>query len=303
MSTENEYDVIIVGGSFAGLSAAMQLGRGRRRVLILDTGKPRNRFARAAHGFFGQDGRPPLEILEEARAQVLAYPTVEFRQIAATQAAPVDEGFLVTLENAETVRGKRLILATGLKDSLPDIPGMQELWGTGVAHCPYCHGFEVAGQPLAVFRVGPNSIHQALMLKDWSDDVTLLMHGSADLTPEEREQLAARQVKIEETPVARLCAQGADLEAVELTDGRHLPLAAVFTVPCSTLASPLAEQLGCEIEEGMLGTMVKTDDLKQSSIPGVFIAGDMGRAPHSITLACADGAMAGVCAHRSLIFS
>ncbi|HEV8456427.1 MAG TPA: NAD(P)/FAD-dependent oxidoreductase, partial [Gemmatimonadales bacterium] len=157
-----EYEVIVVGGSFAGLSAAMQLARARRRVLIIDTGKPRNRFAKTSHGFFGQDGRAPKEILETARRQLLAYPTVKFLRAEAIHAVGEKDRFLVRFGDNGEARARRLVLATGVTDHLPEVPGMKELWGTGVAHCPYCHGYEVSGRKLAVFSVGKASVHQAL---------------------------------------------------------------------------------------------------------------------------------------------
>lgn len=298
-----DYEVIVVGGSFAGLSAAMQLVRGRRRVLILDTGKPRNRFAEASHGFFGQDGRPPLEMIATARQQVLAYPTAHFERVAATEAAREGERFRVTLANGAVARAQRLILATGITDHLPDVQGINELWGTGVAHCPYCHGYEVAGRRIAVLSVREQAMHQALMLRDWSDDVTLLTHEGDPLTDADRERLRQRGIQIENGRVSRLIAQGKELEAVEFSDGRRLPFGALFTAPRWTLTSPLAEQLGCEIEMGTAGPLVKTDAFKESTVPGVFVAGDAARQSGNATLASADGVMAGGATHKSLIFS
>jgi thioredoxin reductase len=296
-----EVDVAVVGGSFAGLSAAMQLGRARRRVLLVDAGQPRNRFARASHGFLGQDGRPPQDILKDARHQVLAYPTVHFHQGVATRAAREEDRFRLRLASGQEVRARRLVLATGVTDHLPDVPGMRELWGTGVNHCPYCHGYEVSGRPLAVFSTGPGSIHQALLLRDWSEEVTLLTNKTHTLTEEERDRLQARGVRIEEAPVARLIGDGEELAAVELQDGRRLPVGALFTVPRVTLSSPLAEQLGCELEAGPMGPFVKTDPLKESTVPGVYVAGDAARPMHTATWASADGVSAGIASHQSLI--
>ncbi|MBC7805497.1 MAG: NAD(P)/FAD-dependent oxidoreductase [Akkermansiaceae bacterium] len=298
-----DYDAIIVGGSYAGLSAAIQLARARRRILVIDAGKPRNRFARASHGFFGQDGQSPKEMIERARKQVLAYPTVRFEQAEATRATREGDGFRVTFGDNRVARARRLVLATGVKDDLPAIPGMKELWGTGVAHCPYCHGYEVAGRKIAILSGKELGVHQALLLRDWSDDVTLLINGAGELGSEDSERLQARRVKIETVPVSRLIANGSELEAVEFADGKRLPFGAMFIATRYSLASPLAEQLGCEIEQGAFGPTVKTDDFKKSSVPGVYVAGDAGRAMHSATLASADGVLAGVGAHQSLIFA
>jgi thioredoxin reductase len=298
----DEIDVAVVGGSFAGLSAAMQLGRARRRVLLVDAGQPRNRFARASHGFLGQDSRAPQDILMDGRRQVLAYPNVQFREGEATHAVREDDSFRLRLANGQEVRARRLVLATGVTDHLPNLPGMRELWGTGVNHCPYCHGYEVSDRRLAVFSTGPGSIHQALLLRDWSEDVTLLTNGTHMLTEEERDRLQVRGVRIEQAPVARLIGAGGELGAVELEDGRCLPFGALFTVPRVTLSSPLAERLGCELEAGPMGPFVKTDHLKESTVPGVYVAGDAARPMHTATWASADGVSAGIASHQSLIF-
>ncbi len=299
--TQTEYDALVIGGSFAGLSAAMQLARARRRVLLLDAGKPRNRFAPASHGFLGQDGRSPHEIMETGRRQLSAYPTFEFRQAEAANAAPEDGAFAVTLESGDQVRAKRLVLATGMTDHLPDVPGMQELWGTGVLHCPYCHGYEVAGRKFAVFGIGPMSVHQAALVRDWSEDVTLLTSGGDWLTPEHRDMLATRGVEINEAPVQRLIAHGQELEAVEFEGGRTVPYGALFTATRASFASPLAEQLGCETEQTPFGPIVKTDAMKETTVPGVFAAGDNASPMYNATLASAAGVLAGVGAHQSLL--
>lgn len=210
----DEYEVIVVGGSFAGLSAALQLARARRQVLVVDAGKPRNRFAKASHGFLGQDGRAPGEILETARQQLRAYPTVTFRFVEATHAEGQLDDFRVQFGSEGGARGRRLVLATGVTDHLPDLPGLRELWGTGVAQCPYCHGYELSGKPLAVLKTGKGSVHQALLLRDWSEHVTLLTHGSTTLTAGECEQLRADGIRIEEAPLARLLGAEGELKAV-----------------------------------------------------------------------------------------
>ncbi|MES2464966.1 MAG: NAD(P)/FAD-dependent oxidoreductase [Armatimonadota bacterium] len=298
----DDYEVIVVGGSFSGLSAALQVARARRKVLVIDAGKPRNRFAKAAHGFMGQDGRTPAEILDTARRQVLAYPTVRITEGEAKHARRIGERFQVTLGNGRQLWTRRLILATGVTDHLPEIPGMKELWGRGVMHCPYCHGYEVADRGLAVLGTSEKSAHQALLVRDWSSDVTLLTNGTDTLTDEDRERLKQRNVKIVEAPLARLIPRGRELAGVELKDGRTLPLAGLFIAPRCSLTSPLAQELGCEIEDGASGPVIKTDAFKETTVPGVFAAGDAARPLHSITFASADGVMAGVFAHQSLVF-
>lgn len=294
------YDAIVVGGSFAGLSAAMQLARARRRVLVIDAGQPRNRFAEASHGFFGQDGKPPYDILREAARQLTAYPTVRIVRGEATGAAQVDGGFTVALNDGREEQAARLVLATGVRDELPPIPGMQERWGKTVLHCPYCHGYEVAGRALGVLANNPLFAHQAGLLPDWGP-TTLFTQGLYEPDAEQAEHLAARGVQVERTPVVELLGDAPGLDAVRLADGRIVPLQAIFTASKVHMASPLAEQLGCAFEEGPQGPYIRVDDLKkQTTVAGVYAAGDAAGPTHNATLASAGGVLAGVGAHQSL---
>jgi thioredoxin reductase len=294
------HDVIVVGGSFAGLSAAMQLARARRRVLVIDAGRPRNRFAAAAHGFLGQDGKPPREIQQEALRQLLAYPTVAFVEGEAVSASRTDRGFAVVLADGGEAAATCLILAIGMADELPPIPGLQERWGATVLHCPYCHGYEVAGRPLGVLANHALSTHQAGMLPDWGP-TTYFTQGEFEPDPAQAAYLASRGVSIERSPVIELLGAAPALEAVRLVDGRIVPVAALFTAARMRMASPLAEQLGCALDDGPLGPRLRVDDFKQTTVPGVFAAGDAATPMHNATLASASGVMAGVCAHRSLM--
>lgn len=296
------YDVIIIGGSFAGLSAAMQLARARRQVLLVDAARPRNRYAAHAHGFLGQDGVPPQEIVANARAQLARYPTVSFLDGEAIQALAQDGGFAVVIAGGEQVRGARLILATGMRDELPPLPGLQARWGQTVLHCPYCHGFEVAGEPLGVLAAHPMSVHQAMLLPDWGR-TTYFTQGQFEPSPEDARHLAARGVRVERTPVVALRGDAPALTGVVLADGREVPLRALFVASRVHMASPLAGQLGCEFDEGPLGPVIRVDDMKQTTVPGVFAAGDASTPMSNATLASASGVMAGVCAHRSLVMS
>lgn len=291
-------DAIVVGGSFAGLSAAMQLARARQRVLVVDSGLPRNRFAAAAHGFLGQDGRSPAAILREAGDQIMAYPTV--RRIAgeAVSARAGDGGFAVTLADGREETGRRLVLATGVKDELP-LSGMQERWGRSVLHCPYCHGYEVRDQPLGVIAFHPLAVHLASLIPDWGP-TTYFSQGRFEPDHTDGALLAARGVRIESTPVSELLGAEPELEAVRLVDGRVIPVRAVFVAPRTEVASPLARELGCTFEDGPLGAFIQVDDLKQTSVPGVYAAGDAATAMGNATLASAAGFIAGVAAHQSL---
>ena len=298
--SDNDYDAVVVGGSFAGLGAAMQLARARRRVLVVDAGRPRNRFARASHGFLGQDGQPPGLILDTARKQVLAYPTAEYRPGEVTTARARDEGVELTLASGQTLLGRRLILATGVVDELPELPGLRERWGVTVLHCPYCHGYEVAGRRLGVLATSQQSIHQALLIPDWSDDVTLFTNGAVSLDVDQRGALTSRGVRVEERSVAGLLGNVQELHGVRLHDGEVIALDALFTSSRTHLASPLAEQLGCELYDGPLGPVIRTDERKETTVLGVYAAGDAARFPHTVSWAVADGVTAGIAAHQSL---
>lgn len=293
-------DVIVVGGSFAGLSAAMQLARARRTVLVVDAGLPRNRFADASHGFLGQDGKPPAQIVREAGCQVAAYPTAEIAKGEALSAEAVPGGFVVTLAGGRTVRARKLVLATGVVDVLPDLPGLKERWGASVVHCPYCHGYEHRDRPLGVLASHPMSAHQAAMIPDWGP-TTLFTQGRFEPDQEQRALLDARGVAIERSPITALMGDAPDLTAVQLADGRVVPLSALFVAPAQRMASPLAESLGCAFDDGPLGPIIRADDWKATTVPGVFAAGDAARPMQNATLASADGVLAGVGAHQSLI--
>jgi thioredoxin reductase len=292
-------DAIIVGGGFAGLAAATYLARGRRSVCVLDTGKPRNRFAPASHGFLGRDGSDPHQILAEARQQLLAYSTVELIDAAASRAHSIDGGFSVTLDTGEELTARKLVLAFGLRDGLPDIPGLQERWGTTVLHCPYCHGIEFSDRQLGVLYGTPMSVHQASLITEWGP-TTLYLNG-ADLAEEDAATLGRRGVKVEPALITRLTGEGKSLSEVEIADGRRRPIAALYLVPDGSFNSPLAEQLGVEVETGPVGPVIRTDEDKMTSVAGIYAAGDIARMPHSISWAVADGVTAGVSAHRSLV--
>lgn len=296
------YDVIIIGGSFAGLSAAMQLARARRHVLLVDAAKPRNRYAAHAHGFLGQDGVPPHEIVAVARAQLARYPTVAFLDGEAVRAQTQDGGFGIVMASGQQVHGTRLILAIGMRDELPPLAGLEERWGQTVLHCPYCHGYEVAGNPLGVLAAHPMSAHQAMMLPDWGP-TTYFTLDQFEPSAEEARHLAARGVRIERTPVVALRGAAPALDGVVLADGREVPLRALFVASRSHMASPLAAQLGCAFDEGPLGPVIRVDELKQTTVPGVYAAGDASTPMSNATLASASGVMAGVCAHRSLVMA
>jgi len=291
-----QHDVIVIGGSYAGMAASLQLLRAYRSVLVIDAGLRRNRFASHSHGFLGQDGVDPAEIAGTARRQLEAYPTLTWIDGTAETASGGKDAFLVTTAAGDH-RGRRLLLATGVSDELPAIEGLAERWGASVFHCPYCHGYELNRGRIGVIATGPMSLHQAQLIPEWGD-VTFLVNEALTLDDAARDDLSARGVVIEETPVARLDGH-AD---VLLADGRRLPFAGLFTATRNAPATSIASSLGCEIEETPFGTQIRTDAMKETSVPGVFACGDVARVPHSVSLAVGDGAWAGAGIHRSLVF-
>lgn len=293
---KEEFDVIVVGGSYAGLSAALQLARARRRVLVIDSGQRRNRYAVHSHGFLTQDGIEAAGIAARGRAQVQAYPNVAWIDDVAVAAEAEGDCFRITLAGGSKVLGRRLVLATGMIDELPPVDGLAARWGKTVFHCPYCHGYELDEGDIGVIATGETSMHHALMLPDWGR-VTLFLNNAFEPNAAQLAALEQRGVTLERTPIARI-----DGEAdVLLDDGRRMPMAGLFALSRIRGASPLAEQLGCALEDGPVGKFVRTDALKASSVPGVFCCGDMARAAGNVAFAVADGAMAGVATHRSLI--
>lgn len=293
-----QFDALIIGGSFAGISAALQLARARQNILVIDGGSRRNRFADHSHGFLGQDGRPPQHIIADAKAQLLKYPTVTWQDGIAEKARRDGAQFIVTLEDGTDFSGRYVLLATGVRDTLPDIPGLWQRWGKSVFHCPYCHGYELNQNPVGVLAVSEASMHQALMLPDWGPTTFFLNDAFA---PDERQhqQLLARGITIEPCPVDEI---KGDQATIMLSDGREIDLAGLFVAPRTEIASPIAQQLGCAMEEGPTGAFIRTDQIMETSIPGVFACGDAAMAMGSVALSVANGARAGAAVHYSLIF-
>lgn len=287
------YEVVIVGGSYAGLSAAMQLARARRSVLVVDAGVRRNRFASHAHGFLTRDGTPPGEIARLGKEQVLAYPTVTWREGRVERISRREDGTF----DVDGDHALRVVLATGVRDELPQIPGLAERWGQFVFHCPYCHGYELDRGPVAVIGTHPMAEHPAAMLVDWGGPVTYLAHGNP-VSEEAREHLQRRGVTIVPNEIVEIRGDA----TVLLDNGTSLDFAGLFAVSVTHPSSPLAAELGCAIATGPTGgSYVQTDATKQTTVPNVFAAGDAAMMMGSVTFAVADGAMAGMAAHRSLI--
>lgn len=292
-----KFDVIIIGGSYAGLSAALQLGRARKNILIVDVGERRNRFASHSHGFLGQDGKAPGAIVAEARRQIERYPTIHWLEGRVTDADGSFGDFIVEIDGNRRERADRLILAMGVTDELPEIAGLKERWGSAVFHCPYCHGYELDQGKIGVIAASPMAIHHALMLPDWGE-TTFFTNGIFEPDADQHALLVARDVRVETTRITEIAGH-AD---VVLADGRSVTLAGLFTQPKLRIAAGWIEKLGCAMEEGPMGSTIVTDSMKQTTARGIFACGDVARPAGSVALAVGDGAMAGAAAHRSILF-
>lgn len=292
------FEFAVIGGSYAGMAAALQLARARRNLLVVDAGRPRNRFVDAAggtsHGYLTQDGRAPGEIAADAREQLMNYPNVEWLTGNADDARVAPDGRLTFRVHNETLGAQHLIIATGVRDELPPVPGLAKRWGHSVFHCPYCHGYEADAGPIGIIAASPLAQHHAIMLPDWGRP-TLFLNGAYRPTTEELAAIARRGTQVEVVPITRIDG----FADVVLEDGRTLCMNALFTQPQTVMSSPIAEQLGCKLEDGPTGKFIKVDEFKATSVPNVFACGDAARMAGNVTLAVADGAMAAYGAHRA----
>lgn len=283
-------DVVIIGGGPAGLSAALILGRSRRRVLVLDIGSPRNAPASHAHGYLTQDGVPPAELLKAARRDLENYPSVEVRAVAATSASATAEGFVVELADGSTAPTRKVILASGVSDVLPPVPGLAELWGKLVHHCPYCHGWELREQRIGI--LGTELLEMRVpLLRGWSTSLTVLSNGEA-ITPETREMVHALGATLVEETVERFAASGSELH-VELHGAGAIALDGVFVAAKQVIQSPFPGMLGCEMTEAgpMKSQVLVTDPMSgETTVNGIYAAGDIAGAQHALPLAVASGA-------------
>lgn len=292
---------MVVGGGFAGHAAALQLGRARRRVLLVDAGRPRNRFAGSSHGFLGLDGASPQRIRRTFLGQLEAYQTVSHRAGEVIGASTVDTGFRMELGDGEPVLARAVILAGGVRDHLPDLPGLKERWGASVLHCPYCHGYELNEAPVGVLGDGPMAFHQSMIVRDWGP-TTLFTQGALQLTAEQRTALKHRDIAIESTPVTELLGDGAELHGAKLTDGRLCQISGLYIAAKTQVVGGLAGDLGCDFEEGPTGKFIAVDDRQLTSVAGVFAAGDAAAPMANATLSAAAGVRAGTSAHAMLVF-
>jgi thioredoxin reductase len=310
MAAQDDYDVVVVGGGSAGLSGALALGRARRRVLVVDAGDPRNAPAAGVHNYLTQEGTPPSALLAAGRAEVEGY-GVEVRPGRVSAAAALDAGpgrraFSVRLQDGATVTARRVLVTTGLTDLLPDVPGVAERWGRDVVHCPYCHGYEVRDEPLGVLGTGPLAVHVALLFRQWSADVVLFTHTAPLPTPEQAEQLAARGIDVVEGPVAGLEVVDDQLSGVRLVSGTVVPRRVLAVSPGFAARSEVLAGLGVGTEdfrmgEHVLGTYVPADPTGATSVPGVWVAGNVHDPMAQVVVAAGAGLRAGAAINADLV--
>ncbi|HEX2274620.1 MAG TPA: NAD(P)/FAD-dependent oxidoreductase [Acidimicrobiales bacterium] len=278
------YDVVVVGGGAAGLSGALTLGRARRSVLVVDGGEPRNAPASGVHGFLTRDGVNPSALLEAGREEVRRY-GADLLDGRVASAERVEDGFVVTLDDGGSVGARRLLVATGLVDELPDVPGVRERWGRDVLHCPYCHGWEVRDQAIGVLASGPLSVHQALLFRQLSADVTFFSHTMPPPTDEQAEQLAARGIGVVDGEVASLEVVEDRLAGVRLGDGRVVGREALAVSPRMTARAGFLAGLGVRVVEhpAGVGEYIPSDATGRTDVPGVWVAGNgTDLAPRSV---------------------
>jgi len=293
-----EFDVIIVGAGPAGLSAALVLGRCRRRVLVCDSGNPRNAASHSLHGYLTRDGIAPGEFLEIGRIQLLRYKTVELRSTSVIEARRLNKLFEIKLASGERLTTRKLLLATGVVDELPQIDGLPAFYGTSVFHCPYCDGWEMRDQPLAVYGRGENGAGLALELTLWSRNLVLCTDGPSQLTAKESKRLHQHNIPVREDKIALLEGKDGRLERLVFANGESLVVRAMFFSTAQKLASDLAEKLGCKItKQGC----VDTGEYESTNVPGLYVAGDASRLVQFVIVAASEGAQAAVAINKELM--
>ncbi|WP_233190552.1 NAD(P)/FAD-dependent oxidoreductase, partial [Brachybacterium sp. UMB0905] len=297
----DSYDAVIAGGGAAGLSAALLLGRARRRVLVIDDGAPRNQSAAHMHGVLGLENAPPAELLERGRREAASY-GVEFidGHVAEVADAASGPGLAIHTVEGPTVHARAFLLATGVSDALPDIPGLAERWGTTVAHCPFCHGWEVRDQPVGVLATSPFATHQVEMLRSIAGPITLFADGEHAPAEGERQQLEAAGVRVVDAPITELLGEAPQLRGVRTADGAEVELAALFLLPAARPNEDCVAGLELARAESPMGSLLAVDQQGRTSHPRIWAAGNVVLPPANVPMCVGAGAMAGPAIHGTL---
>lgn len=297
MKNKTIFDVIIIGGSYSGLAAAMALGRSLRNVLIIDSEKPCNSQTPHSHNFLTQDGNTPKEISEIAKQQVLKYETIKFQKGIAISASKEDFGFAVKTDSSKIFNSKKLIFATGLKDIFPNIDGFATCWGISILHCPYCHGYEVKNQETGIISNGDIGFEFARLISNWTKKLTIFTNGKATFTKDQAEKLSSKNIQIMEKEILKVNHSDGKIESLEFIDHSKVTIKAIYARPNFEQHCKIPEDLGCEInEQGLL----KVDTFQKTTVKNVYACGD-NSAMRSLAVAVSTGTMAGVVANKDLI--
>jgi thioredoxin reductase len=300
--THEHHDVVVVGGGAAGLTGALTLARARRSVLVADAGEPRNRPASGVHGFLTRDGLPPAELVALGRAEVERYGgTVVDGRVAALAGSA--GAFAITLEDGRAFRARRLLVTTGLVDELPEVPGLRELWGTDVVHCPYCHGYEVRDEPIGVLSTGPLSMHQTQLFRQWSADVMLFLDTGPRPSAGEAQALAARGIAVVDGEVVALETEAGRLRGVRLAAGEVVPRRALAVETTLVARAELLAGIGLETTPLTLGIgeRIEADATGRTTVPGVWVAGNVSEPMAWVAGAASAGMLAGAAINNDLV--
>ncbi|MHC8950443.1 NAD(P)/FAD-dependent oxidoreductase [Sphingobacterium hungaricum] len=292
-----EYEVIIIGGSYAGLSAAMALGRSLRNVLVIDAGSPCNQQTPHSHNFLTQDGETPANIYKKAFDQVRQYKTIDFLEDFATEASKTDTGFTVRTKNNQTFSTKKLIISSGIKDQMPDIDGFSSSWGISVIHCPYCHGYEFRNEATGIFANGDEAMHYVKLLSQLTNKLSIFTNGPALFTEEQKVVFNQKGIAVIETPIKKINHQNGYLNSVQLADGQEHKLKALYARLPFKQHSAIPEQLGCTFSKN---GFVEVSPMQETSVEGVFACGDNSNPMRSVANAVYTGNFAGASVNSKL---
>ncbi|MBB6235549.1 thioredoxin reductase [Pedobacter sp. AK013] len=297
MTDNKNFDVIIVGGSYAGLSAAMSLGRALKNVLIIDSGLPCNRQTPHSHNFITQDGEEPGVIAEKAKKQVLKYNTVKFLTDLAVNGTKTDRGFEITTQSGKIFSAKKLVFATGLKDKMLNIKGFSECWGISVLHCPYCHGYEVKNEKTGVLANGYGAFHLARLINNWTNDLTIFTNGKSQLTQEQTDEVKRHNISIVEKEINSLKHKDGVVQEIVFSDNSTFQLNVIYSRPPFEQHCKIPESLGCELTEQGL---IKVDALQKTTVDNLYACGDNTNPLRSVPYSVSAGSIAGVAINNAM---
>lgn len=298
MIQQKHFDIIIIGGSYSGLSAAMSLGRSLRQVLVIDSGLPCNRQTPHSHNFITHDGEKPAEISAKAKLQLEFYKTVQFYNGLAVEAIKTINGFEIKTESGSIFTSKKVLFATGVKDIMPEIKGFAECWGISVLHCPYCHGYEVKNEKTAIIANGEMGFEYAKLISNWTKDLRLLTNGKSTLIPEQTQILKKHHIKIIEKEIDSFEHENGYIQQIVFNNQEKISVKAIYSRPPFKQHCPLPEILGCDVNEQGL---IQVDFMQKTNTSGVYASGDCTTQMRSVAIAVSTGSFAGAAINAELI--